>query len=472
MNTTIQELDPQQLAASFVPVCVHDAADCNQVNAATEQYRRMLLCTLLTILQRYERSGRYFIDTKLDIISGRDFPLDDPIRGPNTIYTWIQGRGLEALAGHAGWVANDSLLPSKSKQAIAAGIRSMVLEVSDQMEHLRALNHGRLSFMMSSRGDTLCIDDQGRVCHAGQLQSDSPANFSDLFYAKGLAAAACLLDDAPRLEAARLLLRKAFADLAAGRFASDQQPMDPMNPVRRVPDRFPQGPWMIAVGAASLLLRLTGQAEYVEMGRIALSHLFQYHVCRPGIPRDGCCDYDTWEYVDAAGNPATEPPGILRCDPGHATELAGLGLGFLRRCRELDLAVVEDAEFSRILQGVLLRNFGNGFTREIGICKAFDLVQRRPINTDMPWWSLPETIRAAMEAQAVATHETQPVFRDMARRCSNAFMKHYLRPDRHLMANQTINETGAPVSVIPATPDADPGYHTGLSIIDSLEILA
>jgi hypothetical protein len=36
------------------------------------------------------------------------------------------------------------------------------------------------------------------------------------------------------------------------------------------------------------------------------------------------------------------------------------------------------------------------------------------------------------------------------------------------MAVQTLDKNGQPVDIIPATPDADPGYHTGLSIIDFL----
>ena len=36
------------------------------------------------------------------------------------------------------------------------------------------------------------------------------------------------------------------------------------------------------------------------------------------------------------------------------------------------------------------------------------------------------------------------------------------------MAYQTRNASGEPTDVIPATPDADPGYHTGLAIIDFL----
>ena len=37
-----------------------------------------------------------------------------------------------------------------------------------------------------------------------------------------------------------------------------------------------------------------------------------------------------------------------------------------------------------------------------GICKSYDLVSRRPPNTDMPWWSLPETMRAAAHCAGLA----------------------------------------------------------------------
>ena len=39
------------------------------------------------------------------------------------------------------------------------------------------------------------------------------------------------------------------------------------------------------------------------------------------------------------------------------------------------------------------------------------------------------------------------------------------------MAVQTRSGAGHPVPVIPATADADPGYHTGLSMIDVLDVL-
>ena len=39
------------------------------------------------------------------------------------------------------------------------------------------------------------------------------------------------------------------------------------------------------------------------------------------------------------------------------------------------------------------------------------------------------------------------------------------------MAYQTIDQAGAPVDIIPGMPEADPGYHTGLSIIDFLDLM-
>ena len=89
----------------------------------------------------------------------------------------------------------------------------------------------------------------------------------------------------------------------------------------------------------------------------------------------------------------------------------------------------------------------------------------------MPWWSLPETLRAALGACRVVAADRRPRFVEIARKCSNAFLSNFVRPGLHLMAYQTIDSDARPIDVIPATPDADPGYHTGLSIIDYLDWL-
>jgi mannose/cellobiose epimerase-like protein (N-acyl-D-glucosamine 2-epimerase family) len=130
---------------------------------------------------------------------------------------------------------------------------------------------------------------------------------------------------------------------------------------------------------------------------------------------------------------------------------------FLEKCREH-------------LSPLMKHCFEIGYSPEAkGIIKAFDLRKRAPINTDMPWWSLPETIRAAAELYKFTGD--RDVLEILAT-CSDAFLNNYINPAVHSMAYQTRNEHGEVISVVPATPDADPGYHTGLSLIDAVRILS
>ena len=53
-----------------------------------------------------------------------------------------------------------------------------------------------------------------------------------------------------------------------------------------------------------------------------------------------------------------------------------------------------------------------------------------------------------------------------------AFLEKFVNPAAHSMSCQTRGADGRPVDVIPATPDAEPGYHAGLSIIAFLNIIS
>ena len=115
--------------------------------------------------------------------------------------------------------------------------------------------------------------------------------------------------------------------------------------------------------------------------------------------------------------------------------------------------------------------FELGFNPEAGgICKTYDLKSRKPVNTDMPWWSLPETIRAASEMIDFVPKSSYTMLK-IIQISSNAFLKTFINPKVHSMAYQTCNAKGTPIDIIPAMPDIDPGYHTGLSIIKFLDII-
>ena len=79
--------------------------DTSQLQKIVTDYQAIVLSNLQVIIDRCERQPDYhWIDTKLNLITGKDFAVSDPLRGTETVYAWIQGRALEALAGHALWL--------------------------------------------------------------------------------------------------------------------------------------------------------------------------------------------------------------------------------------------------------------------------------------------------------------------------------------------------------------------------------
>jgi len=468
----IESTDPREYTAPVIT----DPSDCEQVRFAGRNYRIMLLSILGAILDRYERDPEYpFIDTKLRVADGRDFDPSDPLRGKNAIYPWIQGRGLEALACHDLWIRRSRRISPDIKDELSHRIRSLLAEVVDGMERLRSAAGGRLSFIMDRKGHPLEIRPDGQVAERPP-SPDAPANFAELFYAKGLAATGPLLGDERRLSQACERFQLIERDIRSGRFRSDQIPLDPQNRALRArEDRCTHAPWMIGVGAASCFLQTTGREEYAEVGMSCIEHVLERYVDLGG--RSGPTrKYDMWEFVDSDGAVLIEDDGAIVSDPGHAVEFVGLSLEFLRACegstssnpargRRID-------ELRSILPRVLERNFRNGFSPPgPGIVKHVDLLSRRILHPDTPWWSLPEAMRAGVEACNVVRPERREGFARLAAESSNAFVRNYVRPECHLMGVQVLRSDGSVATSVPACPDADPAYHTGLPVIDALQLL-
>jgi hypothetical protein len=438
---------------------------------AARDYRVMLGTVMTAIMDRYDRRPDYpFLDTKLSLIDGTDFAADDPLRGPGTIFTWIQARGMEALAGHETWLQQCPNVVDELKKSLGTRMHKALAEVTGRMEAIRA-RAGRLTFMMSPEGQPLRIADDGRV-EPFELSSDSPVNISELFYVKGLAAAAGALGDQGLLAEAVRWFAAMQEDILQDRQISDQQRLDPNNQaIGGVPGRH--GPRMIPLSAAAVFLVSTGNPRYQDLGLSYIDHALD-HLINTTADNALCRKYDMWEFVGDDGKPWLEEGGVLRSDPGHATEFVGLALKFLRACRQQGTLGAADpkrvARQLEILPQVFERNFQTGFLfNGVGIVKQVDLVSRRVLHPDVPWWSLPEALRGALGAAQVVAPADGPRFADIAVRCSNAFFKHFVRADLHLMAYQTLDRHGRPINAIPATPDADPGYHTGLSVIDCLD---
>lgn len=405
-----------------------------------------------TLLARQNESYP-FINTKFNIATGEDFPEDDPIRGRDVIYTWIQGRALEALAEHARWLQsgqNCRTIPQPQREALSRQITALLGRIGERLEAARSLNDGRLPFMMSPSGRSLAPLPEG-------------TSMAELFHAKGLMAAADFLGRQEWAERAQELFANVIADIRSGVFQLGQVAFDPKNPVQSVPGRYTHAGRMIALGGFPLFYRATGNPLYRDTGLEFIRHILAKHTAAAeGAPYR---DADFWEFIDANGAPWENTEGEIVSDPGHATEFVGLSLAHLRAC-----AVNDPALEHRLLQ-VLRQNFSNGFTG-IGIVKAFDLKARRAINPDMPWWSLPETMRAAALGLLAAHDDGEmKALEAILHQCHQAFRKHYLEPGTGMMALQCLHHDGSLSPAIPAMPDADPCYHTGLSLIGCLDAL-
>lgn len=440
----------------------------------TTGYEVMLLRVLEAIIDRFDRDGGYrFIDTKLDLVTGKDFyPVVDKaeaFRSREVIYAWIQGRGLEAMAGHLKWLSVAGAIENSDRGLLSGRIRNLLTAVVTSMEELRTYNQGRIFFCMTPGGLPLEIENYQYIRPAEFLMPES--NFSDLFYAKGLFAAAWELGWGAKTNEAAMMFRKALDDIEHHRFRTDRQSFDPADKEIFNPAKVSQGPMMVALSGIALVGSYNQEADWFGYASRFITRIIDQHVNLDGRV-DGLQDYDFIETVDKAGK-VWEEDGMIVCDPGHALEFIGLACKCLVKMIKLPAHQALVKRCLEVFPPLLLHCFDFGFNSVSGgIVKTFDLRSRRPLNSDMPWWSLPETMRAAALLIALAPNSAYRSRLEMVLiKCSNAFSAGYINEKVHMMAYQNRNAAGEVVTTIPATPDADPGYHTGLSIIDMLRVI-
>jgi len=426
--------------------------------------REAIVAGFSLVVSRFERNRHYpWVDTKLNVRTGEDFPeppdLETDFRGRSAVYGWIQGRGLESLAGHAAFLAGE--------RDCAARADRMLAVVADRIMALRNANGGRFFFLFAPDGRPFRCGDDGRRQYVDPV--GTPPGFADLFVGKGLAAAGSRLGRPDLLAAGVETFRETTAAIAEGRFVSDQISFDPRNPTVSVPGRHAQGPWMIALGGYALMCELLPRdPEWVEGGSTFLRRLLNRHILARDDGRLRRLDFV--EYTNDEGRPWFDQEKVLQ-DPGHAIEFTGLAARFLLRATARPPLSTELRELAatcrETLPGIFLAAVSNGFQRRAGgICKTFDLVARVPVNDDMPWWALPEAMRAAaLLLRLTPDHSRRAELVAATVDCARALFGLFRSPVPGFFL-QTRDAKGDPSPVIPATPDADPGYHTGLCLID------
>jgi len=434
-------------------------------------YETMMADTLRLIADRYDRRRR-FLDTKLNITTGQDFPPPGPTRSihdPDIVYGWLHGRALESLAGHLRWLPRTRSLAPQVRDALTRRLQAMLVSLLEAGEKLRRRNGGRVYFMCDEAGQPLGVIN-GAV--APLSPPPSSFGFADMFCAKGLFAAGRFLGRQDLAKDAEAWFRTIFDSVLDGSFAPDTQTMNPQMPVPApVAGRLSHGPRMIALGGLALLVQETSAPAWVAAGLDVIHYVLDRHANHGQRPN--LAPWDFWENADAHGQPWNEN-GLILCNPGHTLEFVGFASKFLLAAAPsaANTPAYRDAlQRCRLALPGLLRNmFDLGFNKEVGgIAVRVDLATRRPASPNMPWWPLPETMRAAALV-AVLFPENADLALRIFRLCHEAFAR-YINPAVGHMAYQTRGADGKPIAVIPAVPDADPGYHTGLSMIDALNLI-
>ncbi len=448
------------------------------ISEACLDYEVMLVSILDAIIDRYLKDPEApFIDTKLNIITGEDFPEPDDaelnFRGKTAVFGWIQGRALESLVGHALWLPTCTVLNKKEKHDRISILNTMIANLLAALETVRSKNSGHLFFMFTPDGRPFIMDENCKRKYI-EIRTDAPFNTSDLFYAKAMIAAADYLGNQEEVKRALTYFRNILNAMMQGTYATDQISFDPKNKVHPIPGKHTHGSRMVALAGLAIAARVNDDPFWTETGCRFIWETLEHHVNHGQL--SNLEEYDLFEAIDNEKKP-WEEDGRIFSDPGHSLEFLGLAIKFLVELEHRAANTKKEREIlercRREFPRIFIRNLANGFNPDIGgICKAFDLISRQSMNSDMPWWNLPETLRAGAELLVFCPDmdDRAAILQGLAD-CSNGFFRSFVNEQVHLMAYQTVNSNGHPVDVVPATPDADPGYHTGLSVIDFLDCM-
>jgi hypothetical protein len=385
---------------------------------APQRYDAANRITLDWLLSRPPVQG-VFINTRVNPVTGQDYTAADGLRSPDWICGWIQGRGLEALVSFAAHY-------EKTVPELAARLDAFAKPLYARLFDLQA-EQGHGYFLYDRALNPVRKDASGGA--VPQMLVADIFSYSDIFLAKGLIAAAA------RYSRGNLTQHLGFfhqirAAIENGRFQMDEQVEN--SPAAIAKEQDDHGPRMILLGAAGMLRR-AGLGDQAAWADLMITQVLDHWLDERGLLRNA--------------------PGQDALNAGHGIEFVGFAFDHI--------GASGDPTLKKRLADVLIRLFDHSF-REPGIPLSVSAASGALLAPWFPWWPLPETIRAAALARASGAPQTADLLRIQAM-ADSAFFRNYWR-DTLGFAFQGRTPDG-PVDYVPATPDLDPGYHTGLSLL-------
>lgn len=386
-----------------------------------------------------------------------DFPYFDTKFNPNTgephpdrnydfLLGWFIGRGGEAAATHLRIVGGLGGLADVGDEA-GEMLDGIVRASTDAILGMLEANGGRCPFR---------VDRAFRAIDAsGNKLTPDPAvrEPSDVFCAKALIASG--IPD--RVAIGKRLFEEFMEACYDFRYVTESTSHDAT--------LASESCFMLAFGAIPLLVEQTSSPEELAHWAATTARMIRFVLGRH-------YDQDTARFSEFVSLDGREKTSFL--GPGHASELVGLGLQAIEAIRDATTEASQDArdafalaerEFPRLL----LQSFALGYNaRHHGISQSVDNQTGEVLNDQLPWWSLPETMRAAVRAAAVPQDPARKrKLLDIACTMSNDYYAHYPNPNLLLFPYRTRSgSTGDVVDIMPVVTEADPLYHTNLALID------
>ncbi len=429
------------------------SVETKEVFSHLQRMKEIIDSTMNTIISRHEKHPDYpFIDLKIDAISGIDHFNLEGIRDKNHIYSWIQGRGLEALVMHIRWYNRFSGYLNPSRKKLEHIAETVAAELMSKVED----HNGHVTFLLSDKP-----------------HDDTKFTMSDLFCSRGLYAYYTLNGPQEKAIKAKRYLKDVVHSILNGNFYNDQNGFDDSQYKKYEDGRRSYAAYMLALGSLYLLAQWEHDKEVPSLAEKLITYVLTHHVNRGG-KWEALKENTIVEWIDERGDLAYEQDRTVSLDPGHALEWVGITSQLLlaiKRYYKIEKAFHRwSSQVVEQLPSLLEVNFNHGYRAPGGIVKSVDGISGKIISDSMPWWSLPEAMRAIVLVQQL--DQSNATFTTWYKMCFEAFKKFYYDTSELGIAIQTIDTNGKAIAIIPATPDLDPGYHTGLSFLSCYDTLA
>jgi hypothetical protein len=429
--------------SDYTPLLV-DAPDIGLFTS--DDYRRFIMDTVFEpgvrlIVRRSDVRPEYpYVDTKFNPNTGKEFPEEKY----GILYTWVLGRGNEALVPHLPVLDSLDGLTDAEKHKARSAFRKMIGNMTSAIVEMMDRNDGGCPFI---------TDTSFRPTDADGNRVEAAANartFGHIFCAKGIIAEGSDGMVARGYEMMKELVRFAREN----RIGGDRGPLDT--------EKISHGGRMIMLGTLGLMARKGTEPGMRQQALDAAKEFIEYIL-------DHHYDPETAVFSEFTDPTATQKLDLL--DPGHANELVGLGL----LCLELmgpDSPIAERCATE--LPRLLVKSTELGWNKEYdGMHKLVNTKTGEVLDDDLPWWNLPETMRAGIRAYEAARDEkVRKQCLETVRICHNAYFSKYLNPGLMLFPYQTRSgATGEVIDKPPAIPEGDPLYHVNLTLLDYLNVL-